>query len=115
MRNNLKQFNDGNFHNFYGTFIEQRNTKDPCINRSSVALVINIKDSNDKILTDHTWIPFSLTKENKKIKKDDIIHFKARVDTYLKGYLGFNKKNHNDKDLQLDYQLTNIIILNNKE
>jgi len=108
MRSNFKDLADGKFHNFYGTFITQRDTKDPCISRSSVALIKGIKNNENQFITDHIWISFP---GNKKIKKGTIIYFKAKVDTYVKGYLGFNTKQHSKSKIELDYQLTNVTIL----
>ena len=69
-------------------------------------LLVNIKDSNGKIVTDHIW--FKITNGFKslgELKEEDKIQFNARVKKYVKGYAGYKEEVQWEKPLEDDYKL----------
>lgn len=66
-------------------------------------LLVNVKEkTSGKEVTDHIW--FSLGDQFKalgELKEGDVLQFDARVDTYIKGYAGWE-----DEDREQDYRLS---------
>jgi hypothetical protein len=70
-------------------------------------LLLNIKDSNNKQVTEHLW--FNYTKGFQalgELKQGDIIHFDARVKMYWKGYKGNRDDMEFDYPIEQDYKLS---------
>ena len=67
-------------------------------------LLVNIKSSSGKVVSDHLW--FNFTKQFEKLgdlKDGDIVRFDARVKPYVKGYVNFREEiDHRE----LDYKVT---------
>jgi hypothetical protein len=59
---------------------------------------LNVKDADNKILTDHVWFTVGKTIEKLNLQENQIVSFYARVSSYVKGYY---------KD-EFDYKLNNI-------
>ena len=69
-------------------------------------LLMDIKDNNGKIVTDHIW--FKMTKGFEslgELKKGNKIQFDARVKEYIKGYAGYKEEAQWEKPLEEDCQL----------
>jgi len=69
-------------------------------------LLIDIKDSNGKIITNHIW--FKMTKGFEKLgelKEKDVIQFDARVKNYIKGYHGRKAEEYGEENYEEDYKL----------
>jgi hypothetical protein len=69
-------------------------------------LLINIQDSNGKIIADHIW--FKMTKGFEKLgelKEGDSVMFDARVKEYYKGYKGYREELQYEKPIEKDYKL----------
>jgi hypothetical protein len=67
-------------------------------------LLINIKNIEGKVVSDHLW--FNFTKQFEKLgelKEGDMVSFDARVKTYIKGYVNFREEIDNR---ELDYKLS---------
>lgn len=71
-------------------------------------LLVDVKDSSGKKVTDHIW--FNLTKGFEKIgelKEGNIIQFDARVKEYFKGYAGYKEEDQWERPIEQDYKLNN--------
>ena len=69
-------------------------------------LLIDIKDSNGKIISDHCW--FKQTKGFQKINplnEGDKIQFDARVKSYVKGWHGRKAEEYGEESYEEDYKL----------
>lgn len=88
---------------FTGTF-ERFGIKNGWAGQEETVLLKDIKDKNDKIVTNHLW--FNLTKGFKKLdlQPGDAIQFCARVKEYEKGYKGY--RDDVCKPIEYDYKLS---------
>lgn len=71
-------------------------------------LLIDVKDSSGKKVTDHIW--FHMTKGFEKIgelQEGDVIQFDARVKEYVKGYNGYREEIQCGRPVEQDYKLNN--------
>ena len=70
-------------------------------------LLVDVRDSNGKIITDHIWF-----KNNKgfeslgELKEGDRIRFDARVKDYVKGWHGGKAEMYGEKRYEEDYKLS---------
>ncbi len=90
MRNKLKKIGKEHRHIFTGEF-SRFGLKNGYMGQQKTILLVNIKDEEGNIVTDHLW--FNDTKGFQKInlKQGDIVKFSARVSRYEKGYKGYRK------------------------
>ncbi len=98
--NNLRKTFTGTFKR-YGTKTNFKGFPEDTI------LLINIKDSNGKVVSDHCW--FNLTKqfsELGELKEGGLIQFDARVKNYIKGYKGYKEEVQYERPLEEDYKLS---------
>ena len=71
------------------------------------ALLIDIKDSSGKTVTDHIWL--NHTKQFQALgdlREGDIIEFHARVREYVKGYCGRRDDVAEENPPRIDYKLS---------
>lgn len=87
MRTKLLELGNAERHLFYGTFSEYGWKKGWKGRWDETVLLLNIRDENDELLTDHLW--FNLTQGFAKLdlKKGDRVCFYGRVHRYYKGYI----------------------------
>ena len=105
MRKELKKLNELR-KTFTGTFERYGNKTNWHGFPERTILLINIKDSNQKVVTEHIW--FKMTKgfeQLGELKEGEIIQFDARVKEYLKGYRGYKEEVQFEKPIELDYKL----------
>ena len=103
MRNELAEIED-----FRGTFIgtfARFGTKSGYRGPEPTLLLKDVRDGQDKLMTDHLW--FNLTKGFGALGllEGDIVRFDARVKWYLKGYLG-RREDVWDAPVEEDYKLS---------
>lgn len=60
--------------------------------------------TNGEVVCDHLWFTMSKGFENARLMEGDVIQFKARVGTYLKGYKGW-REDVFDKPIERDWKL----------
>ena len=106
MRNKLKKLEDfrGEFIGTFERFGTKTNFKGY---PETTILLINIKNANNKIISDHAW--FNDTKGFRNLvglEKGDKIKFTARVKQYYKGYAGYREEIQWEKPIELDYRLS---------
>lgn len=80
-------------------------------------LLQNIRDSENKLMTDHLW--FNLTKgfDALDLQGGERIKFHARVKEYVKGYMGRDEEKSFEAPIEIDYKLshpTKISIIQDK-
>lgn len=108
MRENLKKIGNNERHTFTGVFArfgEKKAYKG--IIPDITVLLLDIKDKDGNLITDHLW--FNLTKEFKacKLKENDIVQFDARVAMYEKGYKGHRGWDWDEyPEVSVDYKLS---------
>jgi hypothetical protein len=71
-------------------------------------LLVDIKDSSGKKVTDHIW--FRMTKGFEKLgelQEEDVVQFDARVKEYVKGYFGYREEVQWERPIEQDYKLNN--------
>lgn len=103
MRNELKDIEDIRG-TFTGEFV-RTGLKSGYRGELETLLLTNVKDSNNKVVTDHLW--FNYTKGFKnlgELKEGDLIKFDARVKEYEKGYKGYRDDVY--KPIEIDYKLS---------
>lgn len=87
-RYKLAKIGEDERHVFFGTF--ERFGKKPGWNgEEQTVLLLNIRDENFKIVTDHLWFNYTKGFSSLELNKGDQLRFDARVAPYLKGYLGY--------------------------
>ena len=67
------------------------------------ALLVEVKYKGE-IVADHLWFEVNSSFRELKIKKNEIIQFKATISEYLRGYIG-TKPINSKRKLELDYCL----------
>jgi hypothetical protein len=111
MRNQLEKIEDvrGSFSGTFKRYGSKTNFKGfP----EKTILLVDIKDSRSKVVSDHLW--FNFTKQFERLgelKEGDIVAFDARVKPYVKGYVNFREEIDNR---ELDYKLshpTKVMVL----
>ena len=105
MRNQLKQLQEQRM-KFVGTFKRYGNKSNWHGFPETTILLVDIKDCNGKIVTDHIW--FKQTKGFVAINplvEGDLIEFEARVKDYVKGYHGRKAEEYGEENYELDYKL----------
>jgi len=69
-------------------------------------LLINVQDSNRKIVADHLWFKNNKSFENLgELSEGDKIQFDARVKEYVKGYHGRKAEEYGEDTYEEDYKL----------
>ncbi len=100
MRKELKNI-VGQRMKFIGTF-KKKGYKNFGLNLCETVLLIDIKDSQGKQITDHLWFNSNEFK-NVELKKGDKIVFESKIGRYMKGYEG--NRDNLSKPLKIDYNL----------
>lgn len=75
--------------------------------RLTTVLIRNIK-SNNELVADHQWFKIDQGFDQLLLQSGDVVSFDADVAAYIKGYKGKNKQLKKEKNIELDYRLTNI-------
>jgi hypothetical protein len=102
MRNSLKDIE--NIRNiFTGTFV-RLGTKNGYMGIEKTVLLKDIRDKDNKIITDHLWFNYTKGFEKANLKENDIVQFNARVSVYEKGYCGYKLDVY--KPIEKDYKLS---------
>ncbi|NLM30518.1 MAG: hypothetical protein GX216_08880 [Methanomicrobiales archaeon] len=69
-------------------------------------LLRNVRDLSGRLLTDHTWINYTAGFDAiGEFCRGDLVRFTARVDEYIKGYLGENIDDRLARPPAVDYRL----------
>lgn len=103
MRKNLQKIGSDERHEFVGVFSRQ-GTKNGFKGPVKTVLLIDVRTTDGKIVTDHLW--FNMTKgfEILNLKEGDVIGFAARVSPYEKGYKGSRDDIY--EPISIDYRLS---------
>jgi hypothetical protein len=89
---------------FTGTFV-RIGTKSSFGYPKQTLLLADVKNSDDKVVTDHTWLNFTKGFAALDLNPGDVVRFDARVKKYRKGYLGYRDDVY-DKPVETDYKLS---------
>ncbi len=69
-------------------------------------LLRQVRDLSGRLLTDHTWINYTAGFDAVgEFCRGDLVRFTARVDEYVKGYLGEKIDDRLARPLAIDYRL----------
>jgi hypothetical protein len=69
-------------------------------------LLRHVRDLSGRLLADHTWINYTAGFDAAgEFRRGDAVRFTARVDEYVKGYLGENIDDRLTRPLAVDYRL----------
>lgn len=103
MREKLREIGCEERHRFTATF-SRFGTKNGFKGLVETVLLIDVKDANGNIVTNHLW--FNKTKgfASLSLNEGDVVEFTARVDEYTKGYFGRREDVY--KPIEKDYRLT---------
>jgi len=106
LRKDLEKFHEQR-KRFTGTF-EEFGKKRGWKGRTAITvLLVDIKDSTGKVVTDHLWM--NHTKGFQALgdlQEGDVIAFDARVKTYWKGYMGHRDDLEHERPIEQDYKLS---------
>ena len=105
MRRELKKIK-GQRKTFRGTFKRYGDKSNWHGFPEKTILLIDVKDSDGKIVTDHIWL--RMTKGFGRLgemEEGDKIQFDARVKEYTKGYAGNKEKYQMERPLENDFKL----------
>ena len=90
-RRKLAKIGEDDRHLFFGTF-ERFGTKRGWKGRlEQTVLLLNIKDDNGSVVTDHLWFNYTKGFSSLDLTKGDTVKFNAKVASYLKGYMGHDE------------------------
>lgn len=106
MREQLKEINNlrGRFRGTVAKFGTKPAYKGAPI---KTVLLRDVKDSNDRVVTDHLWFVVGVQFESLKLVPGDEIQFDARVTNYRKGYRGRRDDDYDDRPPpSVDYRLS---------
>lgn len=71
-------------------------------------LLIEIKDSSGREVTDHIWFRMTKGFENLgELREGAVVQFDARVKEYIKGYNGYKEEVQWERPIEQDYKLNN--------
>lgn len=115
MRQALKTIGKEERHVFYGTF-ERYGTKTGYKGMLKTVLLIDIKNEDKQVVTNHLWFNFTKGFEKLNLQKGDKVKFNGRVQSYVKGYFGRRMDVY--APIELDYQIkypTKISIVERKQ
>lgn len=102
MRNKLKAMTSAERHTFVAT-VGRYGWKNGWKGPIRTILLKNVI-TNGEVVCDHLWFTMSKGFENARLMEGDVIQFKARVGTYLKGYKGW-RNDVFDKPIERDWKL----------
>ena len=105
MRKELKALGSQERHTFVATF-GRFGYKNGWHDTVPTILVNNVclKDKPEKVLTDHLWFTCGKQFQELNLKVGDKIQFDARVDSYMKGYMGWRDDVY-DHPVEKDFKL----------
>lgn len=89
---------------FKGTFVRfgsRSGFKRPLV---TILLKDIVDIASDRIICDHLWFTVGKRFSEAGLREGDVVQFKARVTTYLKGYRG--RREIEEKPVELDYRLS---------
>lgn len=89
MRDKLRKIGSKERHRFTGTFIRTGWKSGYMSDGVETVLLQNIKDESGKIVTDHLWFNMTRGFYCANLSAGDIVQFDARVEPYIKGYMGY--------------------------
>lgn len=101
MRKNLESLGTEERHMFKATFGRYGTKRGYKGRIESTILLINVKDENDNLLTDHLWFNLTSGFGSLDLKEGDEVTFYGRVKYYLKGYFG----NKADVHVPIEYDV----------
>lgn len=97
MRQKLKQIGRKDRHVFTGVF-ERTGMKNGYKGPEETLLLLDVKDEHGNVVTDHLWFNFTKGFREANPEPGDVLEFRARVDSYVKGYDEWSR--------EVDYRLT---------
>jgi putative ubiquitin-RnfH superfamily antitoxin RatB of RatAB toxin-antitoxin module len=88
---------------FTGVFV-RFGTKNGWRGPEKTVLLNEIKNAENKIVSDHLWFNMTKSFEKLNLQENDIVQFDARVKEYEKGYKGYRIDVY--KPIEVDYKLS---------